>query len=59
VDDEQVKGEQPGQEHRMMFAHRNRVLIAFDEIIDGERSARRGYRLEANSRGAVCGAVND
>jgi hypothetical protein len=46
VDDEQVQYEQPGEEHRMVSARRNRVPVALDKVIDGERGARRGHRLK-------------
>ena len=59
VDDEKVEDEQAGQEHRMVLARRDRFLVALDQVIDGERGARGGHRLEADGCRAVRRAVHD
>jgi hypothetical protein len=40
VDDEEVEDEQPGQEHRMVLARHNRVLVALDQVVDGASEPR-------------------
>lgn len=59
VDDKKVQDEQPGHEHRMVLARRDRVLVALDQVIDGERGARGRYWLEADGGRAVWRAVHD
>ena len=43
----------------MIVARRDRVRVALDQVIDGERGARRGDRLEADGGRAVWRAVHD
>jgi hypothetical protein len=59
VDDEEVENEQAGQEHRVMLARRCRFLVALDQVVDGERGAGGGHRLEPDGCRAVGRAVHD
>ena len=59
VDHEEVEDEQAGQEHRVVLARRDRFLVALDQIIDGERGARGGHRLEADGCRPVRQAVHN
>jgi len=59
VDDEKLEDEQAGQEHGVVLAGRGRLLVALDQVVDGERGARGGHRLEPDGCRAVGRAVHD
>jgi len=59
VDDEKVDDEQPAQEHRMVLAVGDRLLVAPDQVIDGERGHRGGQWPEPDGCRAVWRPVHD